>query len=808
VAKSKTMQAIVEIAGNLSPTLASSIEGATKQLDGLNLKAIAVGAAVGGIAIATTKAMVDAGKYLVDLGGKFDEVSDSIRIGTSESGDALEGLMTDFDNVYASVPTTMEDAGKAITDYNTHLDLTGKDLQDLSKQAIQVSSMLGDDLSGVIECSSKAIKIWNIDAEDMCGAMDYVFKASQSTGAGFTDLMTNVQSFAPQLQELGYSFEESIALIGQLDKAGVDAGGVLGAMKKSVGELAKQGVSAAEGLAYYSDQIMNAKDMTEATIIASEIFGSKAGSTMAAAIRNGTMSVAELTAELEKNHETISSAAEDTYDFSERLQVFKQKTEVAFRPLASTMFDTLNDLMPVVSDLMEGLIPIIGEMSDVLIPIIIDIVPALMPALQELIPVILDMASGLLKELIPPLVEIMVSIAPVIVEILNLLAPVLNTLISSIIPIIVKLIKKLLPPLMKIINTVLPVLQTLLDAIIPILDAVIMFLEPILDLFISLLDPIISLISAAIEPLIGVLSMLIQNILEPLGPIIEFIAGLFNGVLGTAIEMISVYIDTLIGVFSGLIDFITAVFAGDWAGAWEAIVGIFGTIFDGIKTLFKIPINFIIDGINMFLGGLNEIKIPDWVPGIGGMGIDIPVIPRLAAGGFTDGLSIAGEAGVEAVISFDPAYRAANIGYWEQAGKRLGVYDDDAIYTILNDNNSHFLDSLPRFKHGGFTDGLSIAGEAGMEAVISFDNAKREQNIGYWAAAGKLLGIDDFSLSEMTGGQTIIYYDFSGFTWSPQFMTGNTDDEDFMTKLKAHEAEFFDWLEDFVKTREEGRFCA
>lgn len=160
--------------------------------------------------------------------------------------------------------------------------------------------MLGDDLGGVIEESSQAFQAWNIDAADMGDAMDYVFKASQSTGLGFTDLMSSVQQFAPQLQEMGYSFNEATALIGQLDKAGVNTSEVLAAMKKGVGALAKEGISASEGLEQYAEKIKNAGSMTEATTIASEIFGTKAGSTMAAAIRDGTLSVSDLTAELEK----------------------------------------------------------------------------------------------------------------------------------------------------------------------------------------------------------------------------------------------------------------------------------------------------------------------------------------------------------------------------------------------------------------------------------------------------------------------------------------------------------------------------
>ena len=118
---------------------------------------------------------------------------------------------------------------------------------------------------------------------------------------------------------------------------------------------------------------------------------------------------------------------------------------------------------------------------------------------------------------------------------------------------------------------------------------------------------------------------------------------------------------------------------------------------------------------------------------------------------------------------------------------------------------------------GGFTEGITIAGEAGTEAVISFDPAYHERNVEIWreagqmlgaeptytAQAGKLLELDDFSLTEMAdGGTYVVYYDFSGFTWSPQVDGSGGDSDDVMTRLKEHEAEFFDWLEEFVRMRE------
>ena len=111
-------------------------------------------------------------------------------------------------------------------------------------------------------------------------------------------------------------------------------------------------------------------------------------------------------------------------------------------------------------------------------------------------------------------------------------------------------------------------------------------------------------------------------------------------------------INTIKGVFSGLITFITGVFSGDWKKAWSGVVQIFSSVFQGIKNAFKIPINWVIDGINSFIRGLNRIKIPNWVPVVGGKGFSIGTIPRLATGGIITEPTTAliGEAGPEMVL--------------------------------------------------------------------------------------------------------------------------------------------------------------
>lgn len=129
---------------------------------------------------------------------------------------------------------------------------------------------------------------------------------------------------------------------------------------------------------------------------------------------------------------------------------------------------------------------------------------------------------------------------------------------------------------------------------------------------------------------------------------------------------------------------------------------------------------------------------------------------------------------------------------------------------------------------GAAGNNLLAGGEAGAEAVVPlatlwdkletmitsvFNTASAtggSSGEGLTSTAGRLLTLDDFSLGSLAdSGGVVVYYDFSGFTWSPQIQTEGTGDDadDFMAKLKAHEAEFFDWLEEFIKMREVAQYA-
>lgn len=774
MAKGKALQAIVEIAGSISPTLGKSIEEATGKLDGLNLKAIAVGAAVGGIAVATGKAIIEAGAYLADLGDEYNQAMNDLSATTGATGEDLEALGEVVKDVYGdNFGESMGDAAASVAEVERVLDLTGDALAGATKDAIALSDTFEYDIGESTRAASALMKNFGIEADEAYNLIAY---GAQNGADQNGDLIDTLNEYSAQYSALGLSADQFVqGLVTAGDKGVFSIDKVGDAVKEfniRSKDLSESSAAAYETLGMNADEMFKrfAAGGDEANaaffevVQALEEMDDPLKKNEAAVQLFGTMyedlgeDILPILSSMEgatlENVDALEQINKVKYnDLGSALEGIKRQAEVALLPLATTIANSLMEIAPLIGDALEGILPAIEEMTSALIPIIDAVLPQLVSFIQELIPIITEIASTLLAQLIPPIVEIMASLIPVIIELLRLLAPVLTELITAILPVIIELINALLPIVTQIIDAVLPILIEILGILTPILDLIIQLLGPILELFMMLLQPILDLIIMAIGPLIEIFGSLITGILEPIQPILTFLASLFSEVLGGAIQSIQPIIDALMQVFGGLIDFISGVFSGNWEQAWNGIVNMFKGIFNLIPSFVESVINGAIDLINGILKGINSVS--QYV------GLEIGLIPhvslpRFAAGGFTEGISIAGEAGTEAIISFDPAYREANIGYWLQAGEMLGLGTSEDTAT---------------------------------------------------SAAGRLLTLDDFSLSEMAGGQTIIYYDFSGFTWSPTFGGTGEEDEDLMAELRDHEAEFFDWLEEWLRIREEGRYC-
>lgn len=181
---------------------------------------------------------------------------------------------------------------------------------------------------------------------------------------------------------------------------------------------------------------------------------------------------------------------------------------------------------------------------------------------------------------------------------------------------------------------------------------VVKFLGECLKKIIDGLNEIWQVWKPTIEKIGEILIVIWNNCLKP---VINWLGNEFIQAFRNVGNYIKPILESLKIMFGGLIYFIVGVFTGNWQKAWQGVQNIFRGIFDGLTNIAKKPLNAIIDAINAMIRGLNKIKLPNWIPGFGGMGINIPTIPKLAKGGIVDAPTIAmvGEAGKEAVMPLE-----------------------------------------------------------------------------------------------------------------------------------------------------------
>jgi phage-related protein len=304
--------------------------------------------------LAAAGTAVAAGKFLYDLGSQFDEQFDKIRVSTGATGKALEGLTGSFKNVVSEVPTDFNSAGDAIASVSAKLDLTGQPLKRISKQFLEVSRITGTDLKSNLGVGTDAIKNFGLEGKAQSGALDILFRASQKSGVGFTELAAAVAANGVTLRAVGLDFTQSTALVAALGKAGVDVSQVMPGLSKAIGVAAQEGKSASTFLSELFTNIKNAPDDTTAASLAFEVLGAKAGPKFAALIREGKLAYDELLAGISKG-DTIMKASKDTQDFGEKWLTLKNQVFVVLEPIATKLFDIIGKGMTWISEHREDI---------------------------------------------------------------------------------------------------------------------------------------------------------------------------------------------------------------------------------------------------------------------------------------------------------------------------------------------------------------------------------------------------------------------------------------------------------------------
>ena len=614
MAKNKMLQAVVSLAGTIDPSLGKALDDVTGKLENVNWKAVAVGGAVGGIAVATGKAVVEAGKYLADLGNEYNTAINQLSAATGATGDELDALGESVKNIYAQgLGDDFADVADGLAATQQASDLTGEALERATAAGFNLRDVFDYDVSESARAASALMKNFGIDAEEAYGL---IAVGAQNGADKNGDLLDTLNEYSPQFAALGLSADQFIGTLVEGADAGLFSIDKVGDAVKEFNIRAKDGSDtsreAFESLGLNADKMFAAfaagGDTAEAaffdTVEALNSMDDPLARNAAGVALFGTQ-FEDLEAGVLPVLASIETAAYDGAaalqqindvkynDLGSAFEAIKRSAEVSLLPMASMIANTLTALAPILRETFEAIAPVITETLNACMPFVQQFLMGMGQALQTVLPMVSQLAAGLL---------------PLLSQLISALLPVITTLLEVALQIVNSVIMPLVPPLMQIVEALLPPLMSLLNAIMPILSPLLGLLQPIA----SVLGTIASVI----------------------GKIVSFGAGVIN-----------------------------------------SIAGLFG-------------------------GG-------------GGGGAS-----GFATGGFTSGPSIAGEDPrypTEAVISFNPAYRAQNLSYWARAGEMLGAMDEGSYEPISSGSGTSVVYDLSGLS---FSPTIKVDGNTDEDALI------------------------------------------------------------------------------------------
>ena len=640
----------------LGTKLGSVAKTAGKWALGLGAAAVTAATAIGGMAINTAK----------DVDAAMDSYIAATGTAVEATGQYEEVLKNIYKNNYGE---DFQDIADSMAQVKTQLgEIEDTELQSVTEDALALRDTFGFEVNESVRAAKMLMDQFGISSEE---AYNLIAQGAQQGLDKNGDLLDSINEYSVHFKQNGLNATDMFNTF----KQGADSGAF--SIDKVGDAIKEMGIRMKDGSATDSLKAMklNADDITQA-------FG-EGGERASWAFGEVVEGLKNIEDPIEQNaagvaifgtmwedlgKDAVFAMTEYGDKFDETVNTMDQLKEVKY--------DNLTDLFEGLKRNVEMLLLPLGNALMPILTQVIQIISDNMPMIQGMIEQVSPIISEMFAQLLPPLMELVQSIMPVFMDIIQQLIPFVTQIVQAILPVIVQLVQMLLPPIMQIVQSVLPLLIQLIQPLLALLQPIINLLQPIINLFMTLLEPLLSLINMILPPLIQLFTNVIQLILPPLQAGLELIANVISGVFKGAFELISNIVQNTINVFKGIIDFIKNifvgawqgafntvknvfssvfntiqnvintvrnvfsniidfvknVFAGNWSAAWQNVKNIFSNIISGIANIFKTPINWIISGINTFIRGLNRIKIPDWVPGVGGMGFHINELPKLKVG--------------------------------------------------------------------------------------------------------------------------------------------------------------------------------
>ena len=326
---------------------ADKLKGAGEKISGVGTKSTA---AFGAVATAAY--------------GAFDQLESGQNVAIKSAGavgDAAEEIRRSVKTVASEAPGDFETVGQAVGDVNTHFQLTGDRLDQVSTQFLNFAKVTGADVSSSVESVAMAMKAWNVDSSETGNVLDMIASVSTATGISVDTLTSSVNQNGSTFREMGLSLQDSISLMGSFEAAGIPADQMLTGLKKAAANCSKEGISMGDMLKGLVTDLQDPAKQSQATATAFDLFGSKAAVSFIDAAQSGRINLDSLGGSFDSAKGFVSGLKDETTTAGDKMKLAIKDITVAgadigeqFAPVVEQAADALKGFAGWVDKLSPG----------------------------------------------------------------------------------------------------------------------------------------------------------------------------------------------------------------------------------------------------------------------------------------------------------------------------------------------------------------------------------------------------------------------------------------------------------------------
>lgn len=566
-------------------------------------------------------AIKDAEKQTESLGGKLKSVLPA----------AAAAAATAMAKMFAEAIRAGDEFNETMNQLSASTGTYGADLEELKGIALDVyRDNFGESVDDVSQTLATLVQQTDLEGDALERAAESGLMLRDVFGY---DIAESTRTADTLMRNFGISADEAYGLMAAGAQNGADKSGELldtlneyssqyAALGMSADEFTQSLIAGAESGAWSIDKVgdavkefnLRAKDGSDTTV---------------AAFRTLGLDADEMQSRFAEGGQTAHDAFFQVVDALNSIEDPIARNNAAVNLFGTQFEDLQANVLPALSSVEGASVDAQGALQGIADVRYDSVASSLQGAARQVEAAVLPIFSDAAAKMQEGMAQVGQLASPALMNFVNEIGPPLQSMFDAITPALTSIAQVLLPPLLNLMSALMPIVIQIANVVGGALVAAFQIVSPIIG---------------AVANIFAFLLPIVEGLVT--GPLSALVNGLLDG-LSSALEWLAGPLSTVQGFFEGVAGAVMSVV--DWIGS---LIGKLGEVGEAIANS---PVGQFVGGIGSMLG--------------------------FARGGFTNGPYIAGEDPRypnEAVISFNPAYRAQNLRYWQMAGHMLGAYSASA----------------------------------------------------------------------------------------------------------------------------------